>query len=191
MRRLFLFAAAVSMVLPCAAQNLASKIQIMKNSYAPSGNIIVVNDHTIVIEPTMPGPMCALPMNKDGKITWAYYTFPLASIEVPLASIDETLISDNLVFTDPNATKGYKPGDVGDTTMVVIAGIPGKQFHTVTYDRDKLATLGPGPHSSSAYGQAADDTEAFGLTFADRASARAFEVALRGAVLLAKSRASR
>jgi hypothetical protein len=75
--------------------------------------------------------------------------------------------------------------------MVVIAGVPGKQFHTITYDRQRFTQLGPGPHSSSAYGQAPDDTEAFGLTFSDRAAAIAFETALKNAVLLARSQASR
>jgi hypothetical protein len=181
----------LSFVLPCAAQNLASQFQSMKDSYVSSGNIVVLDDHTIVIEPKMPGPLCAMPIIKDGKTTWAYYTFPLASVVVPLASVDETLIAENLVFTDPEAAKSYKPGDAGDTTMVVIAGVTGKQFHTVTYDRDKLTHLGPGPHSARAYGQASDETEAFGLTFADRSAARAFENALKKAVLLAKAQASR
>jgi hypothetical protein len=181
----------VAFALPCVAQNLATHIQALKNSYASSGTIVAIDDHTILIEPKMPSPLCALPVDKDGKTTWSYYTFPLASIVVPLSAIDETLISGNLVFTDPGAAKGYKPGDQGDTTMVVIAGVAGKQFHTMIYDRDKLMNLGPGPHSSSAYDQAPDDTEAFGLTFSDRASARAFEAALRQAVLLAKSQAMR
>ena len=181
----------LSFALPCVAQNLASHIQALKSSYASSGNVVALDDHTLLIEPKMPGPLCALPIVKDGKTTWAYYTFPLASIVVPLASVDETLIMEDPVFTDPDAAKSYKPGDVGDTTMVVIAGVPGKQFHTITYDRDKLTHLGPGPHSSSAYGQAPDDTEAFGLTFSDRASAHAFEMALKNAVLLAKAQASR
>ena len=192
MKKLSLFVlCCLSFALPSAAQNLASHFQSMKISYASSGNIVVLDDHTILIEPKMPGPLCAMPIVKDGKTTWAYYTFPLASIVVPLASVDETLISDDLVFTDPEVAKSYKPGDVGDTTMVVIAGVPGKQFHTITYDRDKLTHLGPGPHSSSAYAQAPDDTEAFGLTFSDRFAARAFEVALKHAVLLAKAQASR
>jgi hypothetical protein len=173
--------------LPCAAQNIASHLQTMKSSYASSGTIVVLDDRTIVIEPKMPSPLCALPMNKDGKIVWNYYAFPLASITVPLASVDETLISEDLVFTNPDAAKGYKPGDAGDTTMVVIAGVHGQQFHTMIYDRDKLASLGPGPHSSTEYGQGPDDTAAFGLTFSDRAQARAFELALKDAVVLAKA----
>ncbi len=192
MKKLTLFVlCCLSFALPCAAQNLGSHFQSMKKSYASSGNIVVLDDHTILIEPKMPAPLCAMPIIKDGKTTWAYYTFPLASIVVPLASVDETLISDELVFTDPDAAKSYKPGDVGDTAMVVIAALPGKQFHTITYDRDKLAHLGPGPHSSSAYGQAPDDTEAFGLTCSDRSAAHAFVLALQDAVLLAKAQASR
>ena len=181
----------LSFSLPCVAQSMASHFQALKNSYASSGNIVVLDDHTILIEPRMPGPLCALPIVKDGIATWVYYTFPLASIVVPLASVDETLIADDLVFTDPEAAKSYKLGDVGDTTMVVIAGVPGKRFHTITYDRDRLTHLGPGPHSSSAYGQGSDDTEAFGLTFSDRSAAHAFELALKNAVLLAKAQASR
>ncbi len=59
------------------------------------------------------------------------------------------------------------------------------------YDRDKLASLGHGPHASSEYGQGPDDTAAFGLTFADRSLTRAFEMALKDAVILAKSQAGR
>jgi len=191
MKHLFLVVLCVSLALPGVAQNLSARIQTMTTSYASSGAIVALDDHTILIEPKMPGPLCALPLNKDGKTTWVYYTFSLASIVVPLASVDETLISDDLVFTNPDAAKSYKPGDLGDTTMVVVAGVPGKQFHTMIYDRDKLTHLGPGPHSSSAYDQTPDDTEAFGLTFSDHAAARAFELALRDAVLLAKAQASR
>jgi hypothetical protein len=173
--------------LPCAAQNIGSYLQTMKTSYASSGTIVVVADRTIVIEPKMPSPLCAMPVNKDGKTTWSFYAFPLASVVLPLAAVDESLISDNLVFTNPDAPKGYKPGDSGDTTMVVIASVPGTQFHTTIYDREKLTSLGPGPHASSEYGQGTDDTEAFGLTFSDRAQAQAFELALKDAVLLAKT----
>lgn len=181
----------LALALPCVAQNLAAPIQIMKSSYAPSGNIEVLDNRTIVIEPKMPSPLCAMPVNKDGKTTWSYYAFPLASIVVPLDSVDETLISEDSVFTNPDAARGYKPGDTGDTTMVVIAGVQGKQFHTVVYDRDKFAHLGAGPHSSTAYGEAPDDTQAFGLTFTDRAAAHAFEVALKDAVIIAKSQPAR
>ena len=162
----------------------------MKSYYAPSGTIVALDDRTILIEPRMPGPLCALPNIQNGKTTWTYYTFPLASIVVPLAAIDESLISEDTVFTDPDAAKAYKPGDQGDTTMIVIAGVPGKQFHTMLYDRDKLAQLGPGPHSPSAYGQTPDDTDAFGLTFTDHASAHAFELALKDAVTMAKADAA-
>ena len=169
------------------AQNLASRIEVLKTSYAASGSIVVLDNKTLLIEPKMPSPFCALPSSKDGKVTWSYYTFPLASITVPLADVDETLISEDRVFTDPDVAKRYKPGDVGDATMIVIAGVQGKQFHTLIYDRDKLASLGPGPHASAEFDQAPDNTEAFGLTFSDAADAREFEKALKGAVLLAKA----
>jgi hypothetical protein len=181
----------LSFALSCVAQVPASSLQALKSAYSASGNIVVLDAQTIVIEPRMPAPLCAVPRNDAGKISWSYYAFPLASITVPLTAVDESLITEDTVFTDPDAAKNYKPGDVGDATMVVIAGVTGRQFHTITYDRDKLAHLGPGPHSSSEYGQAPDDTEAFGLTFPDRASARAFERSLRDAVLRAKARASR
>lgn len=187
MKLFFTALVCIHFVLSCAAQNIASHIETMKTSYASSGTIDILDNRTIVIEPKMPSPLCAMPVNKDGKITWSYYVFPLASIVVPLAAVDETLMSEDLVFTNPDAAKGYKPGDLGDTIMVVIASVPGKQFHTITYDREKLASLGPGPHSNSEYGQRSDDTEAFGLTFSDRAEARAFEVALKDAVALAKA----
>lgn len=172
----------------CIAQDLSSHIQKMKSSYAASGSIVVLNDNTLLIQPNMPGPLCALPKNEGGKTTWSILTFPLASITVPLAAIDESLIGEDLVFTDPEAPKTYKPGDVGDTTMVVIVGVSGKQFHTLVYDREKLANLGPGPHDSSAYGQSLDDVEAFGLTFSNPDAARAFVAELKNAVVLAKTR---
>jgi hypothetical protein len=187
----FVVACCLSFALPGVAQDPASSIQALKSSYSASGSIVVLDSQTILIEPSMPAPLCAVPRNEDGKVNWSYYVFPLASITVPLTAVDETLITESTVFTKPDAAKNYKPGDLGDATMVVIAGVPGMQFHTVTYDRNKLAHLGPGPHSSSEYGQAPDDTAAFGLTFPDRAAARSFAMALRDAVLRAKARASR
>ena len=175
----------------CVAQNLPSNIQAMKNAYAGSGSIVALGEDAILIEPKMPSPVCGLPLNKDGKTAWSYYTFPLSSITVPLAQVDETLLAEDRVFTDPAVAQKYKPGQVGDTTMVVISVVPGKHFHTLTYDREKLAQLGPGPHSSSQYGQSPDDTEAFGLTFADPAAAHTFELALKGAVIAAKSKTAR
>lgn len=169
-------------------QNLSAKIQSMKAAYSGSGSIVALDGDSIVISPKMPSPICGLLMNKEGKSGWAYYTFPLASITVPLSAVDESLIVDNRVFTDPNVADHYKPGDVGETTMVVISGMPGKQFHTLIYDRDKFSQLGPGPHSSREYGQAPDDTVAFGLTFSDPESARAFVLALKDAVMMAKQR---
>ncbi len=183
---LYLFAVLVSAALPCFAQDTDPHIQAMKTAYAASGNIVMLDKQTIVIEPNMPGPLCALPKNEAGKTSWMYYSFPLSSITLSLANVDESLIGEDLVFTTPDAAKSYKPGDPGDTTMVVIVGLPGKQFHTLVYDRDKFTHLGPGPHSSSSYGQTPDDTAAFGLTFADHASALAFETALRNAVIQAK-----
>lgn len=192
MRKLSLYLSCVFAVSASAlAQDLQSPIQAMKTSYAASGSIVEMDSHTLVIEPKMPGPLCALPKTEAGKTTWSYYAFPLASITVPLTLVDETLIGEDIVFTNTDAAKAYKPGDVGDTTMVVIVGVPGKQFHTLTYDREKLAQLGPGPHSASAYDEAPDDVEAFGLTFADHDAALAFEAALRNAVLLAKGQTAR
>ena len=173
-----------------SAQDLRPYLDAMKASYADSGNIDVLDDNTLVIEPKMPGPLCALPREEDGKTAWSVYTFPLASITVPLTVVDEYLVAEDKVFTNPEAMKSYKPGDVGDATMVVIVGVPGKQFHTLMYDRDKLTSLPPGLHSSAAYGQAPDDVAAFGLSFSDPAAERTFVTALKTAVVLAKSRAA-
>jgi hypothetical protein len=181
----FLFVASFS----CVAQNSATPIETLKTAYAASGSIVLLENNTILIEPKMPAPVCALPKTENGKTTWQFYSFPLASITVPLTEVDETLISEDRVFTGEDAPKGYKPGDMGDTTMIVIAGNQGKQFHTLIYDRDKFLQLGPGPHSSKEYDQAPDNTLAFGLMFSDPASARAFEFALKNAVLEAKAQA--
>lgn len=110
----------------CFAQDLQAHVQTMKNSYASSGNIVVLDDHTLVIEPSMPSPLCALPKVDGDKTSWSYYTFPLASITVPLAAIDETLIGEDQVYTNPEAARAFRPGDHGDTTMVVIVGEPGE-----------------------------------------------------------------
>jgi len=173
----------------CVAQNSVTPIETLKSAYAASGSIVVLDKNTILIQPKMPAPVCAMPKTENGKTTWQVYSFPLASITVPLTEVDETLISEDRVFTGDDAQKSYKPGDVGNTTMIVIAGNEGKQFHTLIYDRDKLMQLGPGPHSSKEYDQAPDDTMAFGLTFADQASAHAFEIAFKNAVLEAKAQA--
>jgi hypothetical protein len=177
--------------LPCPGQSPAKPIQEMKSSYSASGSVLALDERTLLIEPSMPGPICALPKDAGGKTTWSLFTFPLASITVPLASVDETLIAEDAVFTRSDAKDTYKPGDVGDTTMVVVVSVPGNKFHTLMYDRERLLQLGPGPHDPSAYGQAPDDVEAFGLTFADHAAARAFEAALKSAVILAKAETER
>ena len=168
------------------AQNLPADILAMKASYAASGSIVALDDHTLVIEPNMPAPVCALPKSDGGKTTWSYFAFPLASITVPLETVDETLITVDRVFTQPDAARAYKPGDLGDATMVVVMGIEGKQFHTLMYDRDKLGQLSPGVHNSADYDQAPDNVEAFGLTFSSNVAAQAFVDALRSAALLAK-----
>lgn len=170
-----------------ASPDLATSIRTMTAAYAASGSIAVLDRHTIVIEPKMPAPLCAVPKDADGKTTWSFYAFPLASITVPLDIVDDKLIGEDTAFTNPDAMKTYKPGEQGETTMVIIAGLPGKQFHTLAYDRDKFLHLGPGPHSATEYGEAPDDTEAFALTFSDRAAARAFAKALREAVVAARA----
>jgi hypothetical protein len=173
----------------CGAQDIRSHLQQMKTAYTTSGSIVAIDGQTLVIEPNMPGPVCAMPRREDGKITWYRYAFPLASITVPLTEVDESIVSEDSVFTNPEAAKGYKPGDKGDTTMVVIVGMPGKKFRALIYDRDKLSQLGPGPHRSSEYGQVQDQVEAFGLVFADQAAAHEFVSALKNAVILAKTQA--
>jgi len=175
--------------LTCGAQDLHSHMEQMKTAYTASGSIVAIDGQTLVIEPNMPGPICALPRQEDGKTTWYRYAFPLSSITVPLTEVDESILSEDTVFTNPDAAKDYKPGDKGDTTMVVIVGMPGKKFRALIYDREKLAQLGPGPHRSSEYGQVQDQVEAFGLIFADAEAAHDFVAALKNAVIMAKTQA--
>jgi hypothetical protein len=49
------------------AQDISSHIQAMKGAYASSGSIVSVGDDAILIEPKMPSPVCALPLNQGGK----------------------------------------------------------------------------------------------------------------------------
>ena len=147
--------------LSCGAQDIRSRLEQMKTAYTASGSIVVLDSQTLVIEPNMPGPICALPREEDGKTTWHRYAFPLASITVPLTSVDENVVSEDRVFTNPAAAHDYKPGDKGDTIMIVVVGMPGKKFPALIYDRDKLEHLGPGPHSSSDYGQVKDQVDCF------------------------------
>lgn len=175
--------------LSCGAQDLHSRMEQMKTAYTASGSIVVLDGQTLVIEPNMPAPVCALPRQEEGKTTWYRYAFPLSSITVPLTEVDESIVSVDRVFTNPEAAKAYKPGDTGDTSMVVVVGMPGRKFRALIYDRDKLSQLGPGPHSGSDYGQVQDDVEAFGLVFTDSAAARDFVTALKNAVILAKTQA--
>ena len=173
----------------CGAQDIRSRMDEMKTAYTASGSIVVLDGQTLVIEPNMPGPICALPRQEDGKTTWYRYAFPLASITVPLTAVDENIVSEDRVFTDPTAPQAYKPGDQGDATMIVVVSMPGRKFPALVYDRDKLEHLSPGPHSAADYGQFQDQVEAFGLTFADNAAAREFVGALRNAVRMAKTQA--
>jgi hypothetical protein len=175
--------------LSCVAQNMQSRMAEMKTAYTSSGSIVVLDGQTLVIEPNMPSPVCALPRQEDGKTTWYRYAFPLASITVPLTAVDENIVSEDRVFTDPAAPQAYKPGDQGDATMIVVVGMPGKKFPALVYDREKLEHLSPGPHSAADYGQFQDQVEAFGLTFADNVAAREFVTALRNAVRMAKTQA--
>lgn len=173
----------------CDAQDIRSHMEQMKTAYTASGSIVALDGQTLVIEPNMPAPVCALPREEDGKIAWYRYAFPLASITVPLSDVDASLVSEDRVFTNPDASTVYKPGDKGDTVMVVVVGMPGKKFPALIYDRDKLEHLGPGPHRGSDYGQVQDKVEAFGLTFNDTAAAHAFVTAFRNAVMMAKAQA--
>jgi hypothetical protein len=192
MKTLFrlLIACLVVCSLNCGAQDLRSRMEQMKTAYTASGSIVVLDGQTLIIEPNMPAPICALPRQEDGKVTWYRYAFPLSSITVPLTDVDESIVSEDSVFTHPEAAQAYRPGDKGDTTMVVVIGMPGKKFRALMYDRDKLAHLGPGPHSSSEYGQMQDQVEAFGLVFADTAAANDFIAALKNAVRMAKTQAT-
>lgn len=174
---------AVAQVRPAS---IDASVKAMAAAYAGSGSIVALDSHTIQIDPRMPAPICAMPREENGKTSWLYYAFPLASITVPLDIVDEKLIGVDTVFTTPDATETYKPGEMGDTTMIVVAGLPGKEFHTLKYDRDKFLRLAPGPHSASDYDQAPDITEAFGLTFSSREAARSFAAALKQAVILAR-----
>src|SRR3569833_4541761 len=185
----FLLGCLVVASLNCGAQDIRSRVDEMKTAYTASGSIVVLDGQTLVIEPNMPGPICALPRQEDGRTTWYRYAFPLASITVPLAAVDENVVSEDRVFTDPAAPRAYKPGDQGDATMIVVVGMPGKKFPALVYDRDKRERLSPGPHSASDYGQFQDQVEAYGLPFADNAAAREFVTALRNAVRLAKTQA--
>lgn len=173
----------------CSAQDLRSRMEQMKTAYTASGSIVLLDGQTLVIEPNMPAPVCALPREEDGKVAWYRYAFPLSSITVPLADVDESLMGEDRVFTNPDAPIAYKPGDKGDAVMVVVVGMPGKKFRALIYDREKLQHLGPGPHSGSDYGQVQDQVEAFGLTFNDTAAAHEFVTALRNAVMMAKTQA--
>jgi hypothetical protein len=172
-----------------SAQDIRSRVEQMKTAYTASGSIVALDGQTLVIEPNMPAPVCALPREEDGKIAWYRYAFPLASITVPLTDVDASLMSEDRVFTHPEALGAYKPGDKGDAVMVVVVGMPGKKFPALIYDRDKLQHLGPGPHRSSDYGQVQDQVEAFGLTFNDTAAAHEFVNALRNAVMMAQAHA--
>lgn len=191
MKKLLHFWPGYLLVVPlcCGAQDLSSRMDQMKVAYRGSGSIVSADGQTLIIAPNMPGPVCAVPRQENGKITWYRYAFPLASITVPLADVDESIVGEDSVFTSPEGAKAYKPGDRGDTTMVVIVGMPGKKFRALIYDRDKLAQLGPGPHRTSEYDQVPDQVEAFGLVFADQTAADEFVAALKNAVILAKTQA--
>ena len=103
MKKLSLFAVYCLLVssISCLSQNLDSRIQEMRKAYSSSGSIVLLDDKTVLIEPNMPGPICGVPKNEAGKTTWSFYTFPLASVTVPLAQIDESIIAEDLVFDWP------------------------------------------------------------------------------------------
>ena len=56
--------------LTCAAQGIRSRMEEMKTAYTASGSIVALDGQTLIIEPNMPGPVCALPRQEDGKTVW-------------------------------------------------------------------------------------------------------------------------
>jgi len=46
------------------AQDVSPQVRQMKSAYASSGGIVLLDDHTLLIQPNMPGPICGLPKQK-------------------------------------------------------------------------------------------------------------------------------
>src|SRR3569833_2877514 len=104
----FLLGCLVVSAFTSRAQDIPSRMDEMKTAYTASGSIVVLDGQTLVIEPKMPGPICSLPRIEDGRTTRYRYAFPLASITVPLIAVDENVVSEDRVFTDPAAPQVYK-----------------------------------------------------------------------------------
>ena len=191
MNRIFIAATCcLSFALSCVAQNPVSSIQALKSSYSASGNIVAVDAQTILIEPRMPAPLCAMPRTEAGRISWSYYAFPLASITVPLTAVDETPSPRT-----PSLRILRRQKTISQAMWATPRWLSLREYRTaVSHHHLRSRQAGaPRPRSALVSGVRAGPRRHRGIWshVSHRASARAFEMALRDAVLRAKARASR
>ena len=93
----------------CNAQDIRSRMEQMKTAYTASGSIVVLDGQTLVIEPNMPAPVCALPREEDGKIAWYRYAFPSPPSPFHLQTWTSPSMGEDRVFTNPEAPVPTSP----------------------------------------------------------------------------------
>ena len=155
-----------------------------------SGSAAPLDGHVLKFTFAIPGPRFAFVSKDTGDpetTKWTVMRLDFMSITADLRLLDEGKIDELMVFSAPYIG-AYKPGDVGDTTIVEFHTIAGALLSRTTIDREMVSKLKfPGTYTEEQLG-AKTITETVGLiAFSDKLAARDFEKALRVAIVIAKA----
>jgi len=161
-------------------------------TYGTVGSVELVDNHFIHFLLTVPGPTIALPVGGGAtaqSTRWSTVALDFMSITADLKSLDEDHITEHPAFS-ADGLANYRPGDEGDLTVVQFKSTDAPSSISVTTcDREKVTKLPRGASTATAtqLGAETKTVEGAVLVFTDRNSARAFEKALRVAIVVAKS----
>ncbi|HTU49831.1 MAG TPA: hypothetical protein VMF56_04510 [Acidobacteriaceae bacterium] len=192
MKRLLMFFLVCSSVLCSQAnlgQNLQSYVSDMNKALGEHGSVVLFDGQTLVFSFVVPGPVFIFTDHDTGNpktTAWTAMSLDVESITANLKSLNEETISDWTAFSPPYFAI-YKPGDTGDETLVEFSTIRETLMSTVTVDRDKLAKLKPGNVTEQQLGAKTVPSKHAMIVFPDRLEARAFEKALRAAIVAARA----
>lgn len=192
MKRLFLILLVCSSVLfsgVAFGQNLKSYVSEMNKDIGEGGSVQLFDGHVLIFSFVVPGPMFIYTDHDTGNpntTAWTVRSLDVEGITADLKSLNEDTISDRAVFSPPYFAV-YKPGDVGDATMVEFSTVGDMLMSTTTVDRGKLAKLKPGNATPEQLGENTTPDKYATILFSDRLAARDFEKALRAAVVVAKA----
>jgi hypothetical protein len=161
----------------------------MNKDLGERGSVVLFDGHVLIFEFVLPGPIFIYTDHDTGNpktTAWTAMNLDVESITADLKSLNEDTISDWTAFSPPYFAV-YKPGDIGDTTMVEFSTVGDAGMSRITVDRDKLAKLKPGKVTQEQLGEKTTSGKYAMIAFPDRLAAREFEKALRAAIVVAKA----